>query len=99
MITSLTISGVLSVVAFGVSALRRLIIAALRFTFTLKLYAPFAVDSPSVPTGADGDGDVSSHLIVGTVELILDEFMISLYGASFVSFWLRFTLKTIGVST
>lgn len=100
-ITSLTISGVRSVVTFGVSALRRLIMAVLRFTLTLRLYAPLP-DSPSAPTGADGDGDVSSHLIVGsvgTVELMLDEFIISLYGASFASFWLRLTLKTLGVST
>lgn len=73
--TSLTISGVLRVVVPAFSAARRLIIAELRFTFTLKLYVP---PSLSVPTAAEGDGEVSSHLIVGTAELMLDEFIISL---------------------
>lgn len=88
-ITSLTISGVRSVVELTVSADRRLIMALLRFTLTLRLYVP---ESPS-PNAAVGDGEVSSHLIVGTVELMLDEFIISLYGASFASFWLLSTLK------
>lgn len=87
--TSFTISGVRRVVVPPVSAARRFIMAVLRFTLTLR-YAP---DSPSVPTGAVGDGEVSSHLIVGTAEIMLDEFIISLYGASFASFWLHFTLK------
>lgn len=72
--TSLTISGVRSVVVPPPSAARKFIMVALRLTFTLK-YAP---DSPSVPTAAVGDGEVSSHLIVGTAELMLDEFIISL---------------------
>lgn len=72
--TSFTISGVRKVVVPAFSAARRFIMAALKLTFTLR-YAP---GSPSVPTAAVGDGDVSSHLIVGTAELMLDEFIISL---------------------
>lgn len=75
--TSLTISGVLSVVGAADSAVNMLIIAALRFTLTLKLYV-LPAGSPSVPTAAAGDGDVSSHFIVGTAELMLVEFIISL---------------------
>lgn len=71
--TSFTISGVRSVV-FVPSAVSMFIIAALRFTLTLKLYVPL---SPSDPK-ATGDGDVSSHLIVGIVELMLVAFIISL---------------------
>lgn len=75
--TSLTISGVRRVVVAGAdSADRRLIMLELaKFTLTLRLYCP---PSPSVPTAAFGDGDVSSHLIVGTAELMLVEFIISL---------------------
>lgn len=93
-ITSLTISGVRRVVELLFSVERKLIMAALRFTFTLRLYAP---PSPSVPTGADGDGEVSSHFIVGTVELMLVEFIISLYGASLATFWLRLSLKPLAL--